>query len=294
MTHPFRPSEVDLLDHRCQSGAGISGAGISRVCVYGRSLVRIGLLVVIVAAAFAAAPSMASAQGITGQVYDSETGEPVPAANVIVRNRAKEVVARGTTDDAGQFTIEVGATGLFLISVERSGYASDVSASVTLSEGEMREIEVVVTPDETDNPGISVNEDGLVGRLQSVGYYQRKRRARGAFIEPTREDVSRGIRIDELIRREASRVRVVNNVATVRSSRGGRGLCALKVLVDGIDTNSVRLESRRRFRTSEIQAIEVYWSDVNVPARWQVLLTGARNFGGGRTQVCGLVAIWLR
>lgn len=239
--------------------------------------------------------STAAAQGITGHVYDSETGDPVAEAAVIVRDRAKEEVARGATDADGEFRIELGATGLFLVSLERSGYASGVWASVNLRDSEWRDVEIVITPDDADNPGIVVNQEPVLARLKREGYYDRKRRSRGAFIEPTKEDIDERLRVDELIRRGTSRVRIENDVAVVRASRGGSSRCPLKVVLDGIDTGSVRLNGRRRFLARDIQAIEVYWSEINVPARWkQSVFTGARSYSGGQTEVCGVVLIWLR
>lgn len=260
-----------------------------------RHLLAICVVLTMGAATTGATANRAAAQGITGHVYDSETGLPVSAAEVILRDRTKEPVAQGTTGDGGQFRISVGGTGSFTISIERRGYPSDVWATVEVLAGGMVEVEIVITPDEVENPRIVVNQDMLVRRLVSEGYYKRKRRSRGAFIEPTQDDERSRRRIGELIRRETSRVRVLDGVAAVRGTRGDTGLCPLKVIVDGIDTGSVRLESRRRFEARDIKAIEVYWSKLNVPARWQQsVLTGARGSFGGQTSVCGVVAIWLR
>lgn len=247
------------------------------------------------AAALGATATPAAAQVVTGHVYDSETGLGISGAEVIVRDRTKEPVAQGTTDDDGQFRIDLEDTGLYTIAIERSGYPSDLWASVEVLAGGLTEVEVVITPDDVEHPRIVVSQDMLVRRLVREGYYQRKRRSRGEFIEPTEDDVRRRTRIGELIRDGARRVRVIDGVAAVRATRGGSGLCPLRVILDGIDTGSVRLEGRRPMAAREIQAIEVYWSESTVPARWrQTVMVPARGTFGGQTDVCGLVVIWLR
>lgn len=242
--------------------------------------------------AFLAGP--AAAQGIRGHVYDSETGAPVAVAEVIVTNDSTQAVARGVTDAEGRFTIRTDTLGSFSVSVERLGYASGVSGTVEVTDNdELLEIEIVVTPDAVEIPGLVVNQRMLVARLRNEGYYRRKRQGHGAFIEPTQRDEDFRTRIDEMIRRRAYGVRVVDDVAFVRRSRGR--LCPLKVILDGSDTNSIRLDARLQLAAERVQAIEVYWSEQTVPAQWrQAVRNGLRTSSGTIVPVCGVILIWLR
>lgn len=256
------------------------------------------VLSVILIGGVACAPKLASAQedlkqGITGHVYDSETGEPVAVAEVIVTHDSTQAITSAVTDDAGHFTVETDTVGSFSISVERLGYASGVSATVELSHDEVLEIEVVVTPDAVEIPGLVVNQRMLVARLRNEGYYQRKRLGHGAFIEPTAQDLRFRTRIDEMIRRRAYGVRIEDDVAFARRSRGRP--CPLKVILDGSDTNSIRLDARLQLAAKRVQAIEVYWSEHTVPAQWrQAVRNGVRTASGNVEPVCGVILIWLR
>lgn len=257
------------------------------------SLARRSLLAAAGAAACLCLAGPAAAQGITGHVYDSESGAPVVVAEVIVTNDSTQAVTRGVTDAEGRFTVSTDTLGSFSISVERLGYASGVSATVELIDDELLEIEVVVTPDAVEIPGLVVNQRMLVARLRNEGYYQRKRQGHGAHIEPTQRDVDFRTRIDEMIRRRAYGVRLVDDVAFARRSRGR--LCPLKVILDGSDTNSIRLDARLQLAAERVQAIEVYWSENTVPARWrQAVRNGIRTSSGTLAPVCGVILIWLR
>ncbi|MBI4720804.1 MAG: carboxypeptidase regulatory-like domain-containing protein [Chitinivibrionia bacterium] len=60
---------------------------------------------------------------ISGSVKDSSTNRGIPAATVTVRNGSDVVVATLSTDQAGNFTLPVAATGDYYASAVKTGYA---------------------------------------------------------------------------------------------------------------------------------------------------------------------------
>jgi hypothetical protein len=64
---------------------------------------RAGLLIALVAAAVAIAPSRAQAQRVRGTLTDSSTGEPVGGAVVAVLDSAGQFVSRTVADEKGRF-----------------------------------------------------------------------------------------------------------------------------------------------------------------------------------------------
>ena len=53
-------------------------------------------------------PSQATAQGVQGEIFDEESGEPVVTAQVALVDATGKVVGRALSDSAGSFYIEVG------------------------------------------------------------------------------------------------------------------------------------------------------------------------------------------
>lgn len=83
-------------------------------------------------AAMAGCATPVSAQLVTGRLLDAETGEPVVAAFVTLRDSAGRAVAGALGDQHGAFRIQAPGAGTYTVTVERLGYSTFASEPLPL------------------------------------------------------------------------------------------------------------------------------------------------------------------
>lgn len=219
---------------------------------------------------------------MVGEVLDQDTGEPIEAAIVRIRGTDLEAI----TNRQGRFRFEEVPPGRQVLDMEHLAYGSqsreidvgtmtlDVTARFSRTAIEVEGITVVAYP----------------ARLERMGYFQRRQMRAGfaSFIE--RDEIVRRspIRLSSVLASEPGVV-VRHGVAGpyLVTSRGGRGIeqadCRLRMIVDGMEMSGPgwNLDS---FSPDQVQAIEVYPTELSLPQRF-------RGFGPGMTN-CGAVVIW--
>lgn len=125
---------------------------------------RIALAVVLVSGGAMLAPPLLDAQQvatISGKVTDARTGEPIPAASVMVRGTE----LGGVTADNGVYHIARVPAGARVIIVRRIGYAP-ASKAVTLAEGAADTLDFALTESATQLEAIVVT--GTAGNQSRV------------------------------------------------------------------------------------------------------------------------------
>lgn len=91
----------------------------------------------LMAAALALLPSTLSAQSIVGRVTSGADGAPVAGAQVVLLDEVgARVLATVTSGPGGEFRFDPEDPGTFLIMVERTGYANQVSTPIPVGSGE--------------------------------------------------------------------------------------------------------------------------------------------------------------
>lgn len=70
-------------------------------------------------------PGDLGAQGVRGAVAEAGTGEPIPAAIVLLSTMAGRIEAAARTNPTGRFDLAVSAPGLYRLQARRIGYAPD-------------------------------------------------------------------------------------------------------------------------------------------------------------------------
>ncbi len=246
----------------------------------------------------ATAPPAAGMQAnLLGHVTDAETGLPIAGAQVTFESTS----TTRTTSELGYFTFTQVPVGVHFISVEALGYAPR-RVSVTLSEDEAYETEVLLSaePLEVEGLTVSVIPRRTFNQLRDLDL--RLERGTGQFIL-RKEMVQRGGNLVDLLRGRrgvriggagggtmANRTVQLRRAAHITSTGPGRYTisdCFPAVFVDG------RRYSRRAslgdeptdltvFYADEMEAVEVY-SGASVPA-----------IIGGGDAACGAILIWTR
>lgn len=219
---------------------------------------------------------------MVGEVIDHDTGAPIDAAIVRIRGTDLETV----TSSRGRFRFDEVPPGRQILDMEHLAYGSqsqpvdvgtmtlDVTARFSKTAIELEGITVVALP----------------ARLERMGYFQRREVSAGfaSFIE--REEIVKRspIRLSAALSSEPGIV-VRHGISGpyLVTSRGGRGIeqsdCRLRMIVDGMEMSGPGWDLDS-FPPDQVQAIEIYPTELSLPQRFRGMGSGMDN--------CGAVVIW--
>jgi hypothetical protein len=225
---------------------------------------------------------------IMGQVREAGTGRPIPGATI-----SSTAAVLASTDDDGEFTIQLSAVGRVTLRVRRLGYDSvSVDIEVPAAPGThfIFELHRVVGLDT-----MVISAPAMSGSPKLEGFERRLARHNGGTFF-TRDDIERRhpLVASELVRR-ASGVRIVDSMGVrlfasargakvVDDRRGFRSVpCIMRVGVDGHVMEWGFAADQ--IPTNEIYGIEVYSGPATLPREYASQVTDG---------FCGLVMIWTR
>lgn len=234
-----------------------------------------------------------AAQAVLGHLVDSESGQPVATAQVVLADSTGNVVGRALSDADGRFFIAV-EIGTYSLVVNRLSYEPEHVTDIKITNTSVMAIRIRLSPDAVELPGLLVQGERGVRDLRANGFYDRRQRGFGHFVEVSQLRRIQAIQPSELVRKLPG---VVTRNGEVRSTRGtfrpdGPENCLLQLVVDGIYSGA-NLDDI--LTVEEIAAIEVYNGISNVPPRWQGLAgLGYLNVTGGTTPTCGIVLVWTK
>ncbi|GMR13986.1 MAG: hypothetical protein BMS9Abin29_2213 [Gemmatimonadota bacterium] len=238
-------------------------------------------------------PMQATAQAVLGELVDGESGKPVATAQVVLADSMGMVVGRALSDSAGRFFIAVDL-GTYSLVVNRLSYEPEHVTDIRVTNTSIMALRIRLAPDAVELPGLLVQGERRVRSLEANGFYDRKKRGFGRFVEVAQLRRLQAIRPSELVRRLPG---IITRDGEVRSTRGvfraeGPEYCLLQVVVDGVYRGANLDEV---LIVDEIEAIEVYTGSSNVPPRWQSLAgIGYLNITGATTATCGVVLVWTK
>lgn len=105
--------------------------------------VRIGFVLSLFAACLSAMASSPDTGVIAGRVLDSETGDPLPGANVIIRGTQRGAA----TDLNGSFRITSLAPGVYSVTASMIGYTRMIVEEVNVDAGKVTRVDFVLHPE---------------------------------------------------------------------------------------------------------------------------------------------------
>ena len=232
--------------------------------------------------ALAAAPL--AAQTIRGRVVDARTGEGVAEAAVSALTDGGRRAGQARTGADGKFSLPVRAAGSMRLRVERTGYRETLTDAMPVAVQETIDVELSISTTPLTLAPLRVTarvEPPRRRNLELNGFYDREKRGFGRFLR--REEIER--HGDYNLANALTRVPgvAIRYVRVKQYIYFRRYRCTPYVYLDGVrmivntgqDINAV-------VSTSQIEAIEVYQSPVEIPAEYNV----------GRT--CGVILIWTK
>jgi len=247
------------------------------------------LPLVLLSFAAVSSPSAAAAQsgpaGVRVVVREVETGQAVPAAQVLV----SRVGAVAVSDSTGLAQASVVPAGVRLVRVQRVGYLPE-SFTVEFRPGETLEAEVDLERAPLELDGLTVTELMPSRSLRNVGFYGRRKTGFGRFVD--REEIQR--RKDSQLSSLMRSIPGVNVVFCPRTKCDDEGYvlladatnvsinlqCRMKIYLDGMP---VKNEDIDRMSVRSLEGVEAYPRNAGVPPEF-----------GGTGSACGVILLWSR
>ena len=224
-------------------------------------------------------------QTVRGRVLDASSRASVATASIHLIGpdslRAASIIA----NDSGAFTIRAPKTGTYAVHIERIGYAAQITPASYLSEGQTYHLEIALKPSAIAVAPVTIKVEPRVRALEQVGYYTRKRVGLGRFIDRSTIEKRFGATPSEIFRTVPSLV--LREKRYGRGSyvyfRGGSGICAAKVYVEGMPQN----RGNEPFDFESLQLLDIEAFEIYRPSQVPAQYTSADS-------ACGVILVWLR
>ena len=242
-------------------------------------------------------PASTAGQTVRGRVLDTVTNAPVAGATVL---SAGSTVL---TDSRGSFAVPATAGSAVNLQITAFGYFSAVFSGQMPASGHLEAGDIALLPAPVAVDEVEVEGTALVPALGQVGFYERKRRGSGVFIEQAEIHKATIRSIGELLSRYGGmrafagfgpelegEVGMTGNMTGAFDGPTGK-LCLPAIYVDGVQRrrgglhhpDQIPLRLQDAAQPSEIEAVEVYRSAAGVPPLF-----------AGSDASCGVIAIWTR
>ncbi len=220
---------------------------------------------------------------VRGRVIDQQTGAPIARVSVRFTNTRASAI----TDTTGRFYFERIPVGDYNLRVEHIGYATN-NARVTVRDDDLDAL-VRLTPAAIALQPIVVTV--FSRRLEHVGFYERRKRGVGTFIDRKQIDAMNVQDASDLLRRVGSLRLIPHNRRNSGQPRnatvGRRGNCRFTFIVDG--TRTLPDFEMDYVAAAALEGVEVYNGLAEVPALFKAHASSA-----GGSSSCGVIALWSR
>lgn len=223
------------------------------------------------------------AVSVRGRVIDDQSGTAVASAHLRLANTSLQTI----TDADGRFAFERVPSGNYVIQVQHIGFTGHRSTLIVGAD----DLDAVIRVAPTAIPLQPVVVTAFSRRLESVGFYERRKRGIGTFIDRQRIDAMNVNAASELLR-QLPGVRLIPQSRTRQNQPqnatvGRRGNCRYVFIMDGSRTLAdFEMDFINGFA---IEGVEVYNGISDVPVAFKAHATSVAG-----SSVCGVIAIWSR
>jgi hypothetical protein len=241
---------------------------------------RIALLAVF---AGTLAPGSAAGQRVRGRVVEAVTENGLPGATLQLLDQGGATVASTIAGVAGAFLLSAPAAAHYTLSVEHIGYARTSHGPIQLADDQVAELTLRMPVEVIPLLPIEVEVDARIGKLERVGFYDRKQIGQGTFID--REQISPFARTASDILRRVSGLRLIVQGYFTDVQARGVGSCRPAIYLDGALASGPRRSSTsfnlEDLPAPDIEAVEVYPGSASVPPQYT-----------GGNSACGIILFW--
>lgn len=240
---------------------------------------------------------------LEGRVVDALSGGPVAQAVVLAISEAGDTLFQSQTSSLGDFFIPPQrASARFRIVVDALGFNRQV-ADVMSGDDAPGYWTIRLDPQPVSAEGFVVEVEQQTMALRRVGFYDRRDRLRGIFIDQTEFEKTTSPTLGDMLRRstgvsvtpqgEPYSMRTMGNFGALRENSNSQGACLPAVYVDEImvreggqpasyERNQQSLDVIAP-PPSQIEGMEFYHGASSVPAAFS-----------GMEARCGVLVLWTR
>ena len=225
---------------------------------------------------------VSQAQSLRGVVLDAATRNPIAGTIIQAGSDHGNQPRRATTDSSGEFSLILGAPGLYTVTATRIGYLQHRGDTVRVGNSETVGLRI-----ELDRNAIPLRPVVVTERLSWLpdGFEQRRSTGFGRFMTRTDIENRRGSRTTDLLRGmpglQLTPVGRGRGSTSLLQMRGTSGLCTPAVWIDGIPLADGTRGLDEVLNPGQLEAIEVYNSTTTAPIQY-------------RTGNCGVLLFWTR
>lgn len=255
--------------------------------IRGRSVVHALAIAVVAAPCLLGQQGVPRSAALAGVIRDS-TGRGIAMATILVDS----AVASAVSDSAGRFHLgglEPGRAGFTIV---RLGY-QPLSFEMTLAADSTVMIDVRMRTIQTLG-AVEVSAKRLNAGLVRMGFFDRRRTARGSFVSPERVDsLSRFATRASQLFRDVNGVEVFCRMNNCQVLSRMEPSC-LNVFIDGAFVQDGTLLLDDLIMPGAVAAIEVYTRPSQVPVAFQARLPIKQSQDLTKQAGCGSLVIWTR
>lgn len=227
---------------------------------------------------------------LVGRVSHAPDGRPVQGVRVHLTGLSLDVL----TDESGRFVFPSVPPGSHAVEFSNLGYATRVDTIAVVAD-QTSDARVTMAVDPVELEPVEVIVEGRVPLLERRGFYERRRRTNGDFVERSDIEAWGSNQVTDVFRRvNGARIRLQDAMNPLSSAviltrgigTGGSGLCYPRVYVDGIIVHRGGDEPAmlNYFVTPDrVAGIEVYHGGSATPMEY-----------GGTGALCGVIVVWTR
>lgn len=237
----------------------------------------------------AAGAAEADAQVVLGRLLESSTRAPIPIGTVALVDPDGNAVHEVLTDLDGSFRLEAPQPGAYYVRAQRIGYHPRVDGVLELGDGGRISIDfyLKVAPLPLDSITASVTSERIRGKLQAVGFYERRARGLGYFLSP--DDIHAHPAADavDFVRSVPGvQIREVWPDRALYFVGGLDGSCTPRLFLDGVEAddhtpNRDGLLLDQMVHADDVEAMEIYPHASSMPTQYT-----------GTSIRCGALLIW--
>lgn len=234
------------------------------------------------------APSLLSAQAVTGRILDGQSLDPVILAELALVDSLGTVHDETVSNHEGAFQLVAGEPGDYYVLARALGYRTTLDGVLVLGEGGHIPIAFYIRPQPIEMEGITATAERLQANLRNQGFYRREAEGFGHFITPDELERTAVPDMFELLQRMPGVYARSTAAGPALFFRGGsgNGYCTPQVYLDGFRAGAAGSAEGARVDelvdVQEVAGVEVYTRISSTPLQYSVL------------NQCGVIVIWTK
>ena len=227
-------------------------------------------------------PAIVQGQSFAGEVVEDVTGRRLAAIAVMLLDSAGHAIAYAESDSAGTFRLRLPGLGRYRLHAQAPTYEALTSDLIEAPPDDTLEVQLRLQPRPALLEELAITAERRHRQLVARGFYDRRGRGQGFFLDRDQILDQRGRRVTDLLRQlPGIQVRASVSGGNIVTSRRYGFHCPVKIVLDNLAIQQGSEDVDNFAVPAEVIGIEYYPTGVGAPLMH--VGTGTR---------CGILMIW--